>query len=142
MLGDGGVKYQFQGTSTAESPDAEMATTHMTLRVNRDTHLPFVWTTRSSAPRSHPACRLRSITPSIIRAEGPARFYDLGVPKSAAIVDRVPEGKLADVLEKMASEVREFDPYYAVVVHGNDTVSLVAVDDGLSCLEKWPPLRT
>jgi hypothetical protein len=48
--------------------------------------------------------------------KGPADIYDLGVPKMAKLVDRVPAGDLKRILETLKAGGERMDPYRAVFV--------------------------
>ena len=49
--------------------------------------------------------------------KGPADVYDLGVPKTAKLVDRVPNNDLARILETLRAGRQRMDNYRAVLVH-------------------------
>jgi hypothetical protein len=48
---------------------------------------------------------------------GPRDIYDLGVPRTATLVDRMPSTKLADVVSAIRAGQRKFGSYFAVVAH-------------------------
>ena len=48
--------------------------------------------------------------------KGPADVYDLGVPKTAKLVDRVPTNELARILETICAGRQRMDDYRAMVV--------------------------
>ena len=59
-------------------------------------------------------------------AKGPADVYDLGVPKTAKPVDRVPAGNLARILETIRAGRERMDDYRAVIVNGGVDARKVA----------------
>jgi hypothetical protein len=48
---------------------------------------------------------------------GPRDVYDLGVPRTAKVVDRMPSAKLAEIFAAVREGQRRFGPYFAVVAH-------------------------
>jgi hypothetical protein len=52
--------------------------------------------------------------------KGPADVYDLGVPKTAKLVDRVPRNELARILETIRAGRERMDDYRAVFVRGRE----------------------
>lgn len=52
--------------------------------------------------------------------KGPADVYDLGVPKTAKLVDRMPSDDLARILDTMRAGRQRMDDYRALVVQYNE----------------------
>jgi hypothetical protein len=48
---------------------------------------------------------------------GPRDIYDLGVPRNAKLVDRMPSQHLADVIAAINRSQEQFGPYFAIVAH-------------------------
>jgi hypothetical protein len=52
--------------------------------------------------------------------KGPADIYAMGVPRSAKLVDRIPRGDLARLLDGVKAARQRFDDYAAIVVESSD----------------------
>ena len=52
--------------------------------------------------------------------QGPADVYDLGVPKTAKLVDRVPSSDLAKILETIRAGRQHMDDYRAILIARTD----------------------
>lgn len=91
----------------------------MVLRVDRAAKLPLSWQIKQ--PGATGRLDQLEVTEYVIDYpdHGPTSVYDLGVPQSTELIDRVPARDLAQVLDRITTEIRKFDDYAAVVVHSD-----------------------
>jgi hypothetical protein len=79
------------------------------IRVDRVTQLPVSWEERQADGGT-------AVTRFDYPPKGPRNIYDLGVPKTATLIDRVPKGDLARIVAAQRTGRLQFDPYDAIVV--------------------------
>lgn len=106
------VEYELtaQGLDTASGPIETV------IRLDAKTGVPHSWTIRGKFNGIELQRRLTFDYPE----QGPADVYALGVPTSAKLVDRVPRGDVARLIDAMRAERSRFDDYFAVVVATTD----------------------
>ena len=90
----------------------------MTVRIDPATKLPHSVTYRGDDG-------LVATTTIDYRDTGPASIYDLGVPRTARVVDRLPGDDLTRILAGLKAGRTRFDDYKAFVIRNDDTASLV-----------------
>jgi hypothetical protein len=87
----------------------------LVFRVDPETHLPAsVKWKRLDVPPDHPADEMTMQFD--YPEQGPVDVYDLGVPRTAKLDDRVPSDDLQRVLDGLQASRERFDHYRAVVV--------------------------
>lgn len=93
----------------------------MRFRVDPQTHLPqsMIVTPLSSSDQADSANHRVEIAFDY-PDRGPIDIYDLGAPRTAELIDRVPNDDLQRIIAAVESGRKDFDPYFAVVVqqHG------------------------
>jgi hypothetical protein len=89
----------------------------MTLRVDPGSRLPRSWKTVGKMQGEVLTSEAIFDYPD----QGPLDLYALGVPKTAKVVDRVPSGDLARIVEGVRAARQRFDHYYAIVVESGET---------------------
>lgn len=89
----------------------------MRFRVDPDTKLPRLCRFEGRLEGNRVVRQMRFDYPD----RGPADIYDLGVPKTAKLVDRVPSDHLARILEAIRAGRRRMDDYRALVVQFAET---------------------
>ena len=70
---------------------------------------------------------------------GPRNIYELDVPKTAVLIDRVPKGDLARIIAAQRADRKRFDPYDTIVVQQTEGVRRVTTlgePDGQPCASK------
>lgn len=86
-------------------------------RVDPETHLPYsMKAIPIAASDGQSAAEARSERIFDYPDQGPNDIYDLGAPRNAELVDRVPNDDLKRVVAAVESGRNEFDSYFAVVV--------------------------
>jgi len=83
------------------------------IRIDRATQLPELWEVRK-------ADGAVAITRFDYPDSGPRNIYELGVPKTAKLIDRVPKGDLARIIASQRAGRKRFDAYDAIVVQYTD----------------------
>ncbi len=79
------------------------------IRLNRATQLPELCEERQ-------ANGAMAVTRFDYPDSGPQNIYDLGVPKTAKLIDRIPKGDLARIVAAQRAGRKPFDAYDAIVV--------------------------
>ena len=79
------------------------------IRLDRATGLPESWEERQANGAT-------ALTRFDYPDSGPRNIYDLGVPKTANLIDRVPKGDLARIVAAQRVDRKRFDAYDAIVV--------------------------
>jgi hypothetical protein len=79
------------------------------IRLDRATQLPELWEQRQ--PNG-----VMAVTRFDYPDNGPHDIYELGVPKTAKLLDRVPKGDLARIIAVQRADRKRFDAYDAIVV--------------------------
>ncbi|HEX4142371.1 MAG TPA: hypothetical protein VHY91_02380 [Pirellulales bacterium] len=82
-------------------------------RADATTKLPELWRIERSPTGNASSDETRFDYPE----NGPADIYDLGVPKTAKLVDRVPTGDLKRILDALKASRERMDDYRAVFVN-------------------------
>jgi len=91
--------------------------TQMRFRVDPETQLPYsMKVTPMAAPGGAIAAEAGFERIFDYPDHGPADIYDLGAPRTAELIDRVPNDDLKRILAAVESGRNDFDPYFAVVV--------------------------
>jgi hypothetical protein len=85
------------------------------IRLDRATQLPELWEERQA---NGAVAMTRFDYPD----SGPRNIYELGVAKTAKLIDRVPKGDLARVIAAQRAGRKRFDAYDAIVVQHPDGV--------------------
>jgi hypothetical protein len=87
------------------------AALHRTVRIRLDraTQLPESWEERQANGTT-------AVTRFDYPDSGPRNIYDLGVPRTAKLIDRVPKGDLARIIAAQRADRKRFDAYDAIVV--------------------------
>jgi hypothetical protein len=85
------------------------------IRLDRATQLPELWEERQA---NGAVAMTRFDYPD----SGPRNIYELGVPKTAKLIDRVPKGDLARIIAAQQAGRKRFDAYDAIVVQHTDGV--------------------
>jgi hypothetical protein len=88
----------------------------MLFRVDASTKLPEMW----RAEGHHDGKPVTRETQFDYPEKGPADIYDLGVPRTATLVDRIPTGDLKRVMESIKAGRERMDDYRAVFVKQYD----------------------
>jgi hypothetical protein len=86
------------------------------IRLDQATQLPEVWEERR-------ANGVVTVTRFDYPDNGPRNIYELGVPKIAKLIDRVPKGDLARIVASQRADRKRFDAYDAIVVQHTDGVT-------------------
>lgn len=79
------------------------------IRLDRATQLPEIWEERKPSGAV-------AVTRFDYPDSGPRNLYELGVPKTAKLIDRVPKGDLAHIVAVLRAGRKRFDAYDAIVV--------------------------
>lgn len=85
------------------------------LRVDPATNLPVSMKISSLSDGPTPSWEIAFDYPD--ENTGPRDIYDLGVPRDAQLVDRMPTRQLSDLISAIDCSQDKFGPYFAVVVH-------------------------
>lgn len=89
-------------------------------RVDPETHLPHSMIRTWLGAADRPAEAPQSIECVFDYPDrGPLDIYDLGVPHTAVVDDRVPNDDLSRILAAAEAARNDFDPYFAIVVSGD-----------------------
>ncbi len=79
------------------------------IRLDAMTHLPQLWEERYSSG-------MTAVTHFDFPGTGPSDIYDLGVPQTAKLIDKIPSDDLARIAKTLSADRQRFDDYDAVVV--------------------------
>ncbi len=86
------------------------------IRLDRATQLPELWEVRKANGDV-------VITRFDYPDSGPRNIHELGAPKTAKLIDRVPKGDLARIIATQRADRKRFDAYDAIVVQYTDGVT-------------------
>jgi hypothetical protein len=86
---------------------------HVVIRVDPETKLPA--SIEFKATEGHPAMQLVLDYPE--PGAWPRDIYDLGVPRTAKIDDRMPSKQLEKIIAAVRDGQEKFGPYFAIVAH-------------------------
>jgi len=86
------------------------------IRIDRVTQLPESWEERKANGDV-------AVTQFDYPDSGPQDIYELGVPKTAKLIDRVPKGALARIAAANQADRKRFDAYDVIVVQYTDGVT-------------------
>lgn len=91
--------------------------TQMRFRVDPETQLPYSMKVTPLAASGGPNAAEAGFERIFDYPDhGPVDIYDLGAPRTAELIDRLPNDDLKRILAAVESGRNEFDPYFAVVV--------------------------
>jgi hypothetical protein len=79
------------------------------VRLNAESQLPALWEVRDANGAT-------AVTLFDYPANGPTNIFDLGVPKTATVIDHVPTGELSHIIESLKADRGRFDDYDAIAV--------------------------
>jgi hypothetical protein len=87
------------------------------IRLDQDTQLPELW-------EEHQANGATAVTRFDYPDSGPRNIYELDVPKTAKLIDRVPKGDLARIIVAQRADRKRFDAYDAIVVQYTEGLTI------------------
>lgn len=108
--------YELVMREAGDLPEEQNPSVRLTFLVDPQTHLPHFLTARSAArvppPDAPPPAEFAITWPE----QGPLDIYDLGVPRDAKLVDRVPNNDLRRILAGIQASADRFGDYRAMSV--------------------------